>query len=159
MSHVPDFVDAIPGNRHAFDRLERVLRSGNAIAWVGAGASAGLYPVWGQLVGRLIDETGRRGLASVEDQAFWRSLSATKPQQAVQLIEAKLTDPVFRAILRELFGRKVGSDGKGFTPAHAAIVGLAVPRCRHDELRPLPARSPPGASTRHARDGIWHMER
>jgi hypothetical protein len=94
MSRVPDFVDAIPGNRRAFDRFEQLLSGGMAIAWVGAGASAGLYPLWGQLVGRLIVETSRRGLASDEDRAFWQSLSASQPQQAVRGIKKSLTDQV-----------------------------------------------------------------
>jgi hypothetical protein len=124
MPPVPDFVDSIPGNRHAFERLRQLLASGEAIAWVGAGASAGLYPLWGQLVGTLIDETARRGLASDEDRAYWRNLAGSRPQQVVRGIKDKLGDQTFRAILRDLFGRKLTADGRTFTATHAAIVRL-----------------------------------
>ncbi len=40
----------IPGNEHAFQQLTEVLASEKAIAVVGAGASAGLYPLWDPLI-------------------------------------------------------------------------------------------------------------
>ena len=40
----------IPGNEHAFERLRALLDGGRAISFVGAGASVGLYPLWGGLI-------------------------------------------------------------------------------------------------------------
>ena len=48
---------AIPGNEHAFERLRALLDGGSAIAFVGAGALTGLYPLWGGLIASLVDET------------------------------------------------------------------------------------------------------
>jgi hypothetical protein len=60
MPPVPDLIDTMPGNRHAFGHLRALLASGQAIAFVGVGASAGLDPTWQGLIGRLIEETEKR---------------------------------------------------------------------------------------------------
>jgi hypothetical protein len=60
-----------PGNDHALDRLREIVGSGQAIAFVGAGASAGLYPLWGELIRLLISEAERRGCPA-ETCAYWR---------------------------------------------------------------------------------------
>jgi hypothetical protein len=44
-----DSVLDIDGNRHVFDRLRALIESRRAISFVGAGASAGLYPLWPEL--------------------------------------------------------------------------------------------------------------
>lgn len=52
--------------------------------WSGAGASAGLYPLWNQLIQRLADEAVKRGLADDAKRAHWLK---TRPQQAVRGIK------------------------------------------------------------------------
>jgi hypothetical protein len=60
---------SIDGNRYVFQRLRPPIESRRAIAFSGAGASAGLYPLWPELVNLLIGEVVKRGLASDADQA------------------------------------------------------------------------------------------
>jgi len=45
----------IPGNPGVFEDLVELVGSEEAIAYVGAGASAPLYPLWGELIRRLAD--------------------------------------------------------------------------------------------------------
>ena len=59
-----DSVLDIDGNRHVFDRPCALIDSRRAIAFSGAGASAGLYPLWPELIRLLIGETVKRGLAN-----------------------------------------------------------------------------------------------
>ena len=80
----------IPGNEHAFERAANTgAPSGESIAFVGAGASAGLYPLWNGLLKILADEAVDRGLAATADRNLWLS-SGTKPQQAVRGIKQAL---------------------------------------------------------------------
>ncbi len=74
----------IPGNEHALERLRDGLDTKTAIAFVGAGASAGLYPLWGQLINVLIEEASRRGLADDATCQLWRGMAASRPQQAIR---------------------------------------------------------------------------
>ena len=41
-----EILDRYPGNRAIYERLKALLDDGSAIAFVGAGASYPLYPLW-----------------------------------------------------------------------------------------------------------------
>ena len=45
-----DDVLAIPGNEYVLGRLEQLVTAEQALAFVGADASAALYPLWGGLI-------------------------------------------------------------------------------------------------------------
>jgi len=61
----------LPGNEFVLRQLRDLVASGRAIAFVGAGASAGLYPLWTGLIHKLANEAVDRGLATEADRAFW----------------------------------------------------------------------------------------
>lgn len=109
----------IDGNRHVFDRLRNLIESRRAIAFSGAGASAGLYPLWPELVNLLIGEAMRRGLASDADRRTWERFATAEPQQVVRGVKEKLGRAVYGAVLRELFGYRGD-------PAHTDVQGLLV---------------------------------
>ena len=44
---------AIRGNQAVYDRLKELLKDGSAIAFLGAGTSVPLYPLWGELIAKL----------------------------------------------------------------------------------------------------------
>jgi len=115
----PDSVLGIDGNRHVFDRLRALIGSRTAISFVGAGASAGLYPLWPELVHLLIGEAVKRGLATEADRATWERLRTTQPQQVARGVRERLGRDVYSAVLRELFGLR--SD-----PAHTEVQGLLM---------------------------------
>ncbi len=109
----------LPGNEFVLKRLRDLLASGQAIAFVGAGASAGLYPLWNELIEKLAQEAIDRGLATEADRTFWRK---SKPQQAVRGIKQALGDSVYGHALRDIFRPK--PDGDRFTRVHAALARL-----------------------------------
>ncbi len=114
----------IPGNEHAFERLRALLGGGKAISFVGAGTSAGLYPLWGGLITRLVDETKARGRASDAERAAWLKQRNDYPDQVVRGIKTALGEGIYAETLRRLFGPKAGPDGNHFTPIHAALLRL-----------------------------------
>lgn len=104
----------IPGNEHAFERLRDAIACGEAIAFVGAGASAGLYPLWTGLIRRLADETVKQGMAVAADRDFWLA-PATKAQQAVRGIKRRWA----KAHMRKPCGRSSGrAPGRTATTSH-----------------------------------------
>jgi hypothetical protein len=74
----------IPGNQHAFDQLRARLTDGRAIAFVGACASAGLYPLWGGLIPNLVEETKERGRGSNDERAYWLKQRDAYPDQVAR---------------------------------------------------------------------------
>ncbi len=72
----------IPGNNEVFDELTNRIGSAKAVAFVGAGASAGLYPMWGERIRRLAERAAAQG-ADEEDLEFAIEEAASDPQQAV----------------------------------------------------------------------------
>ena len=113
-----------PGNDHALNRLRELLEASEAIAFVGAGASAGLYPMWGELIRQLADAAVSRGRAEEADREYWLRIADQRAQQAVRGIKQALGDQIYGEVLREIFRPKVGEDGSRFTPVHAALMRL-----------------------------------
>ncbi len=113
----------IPGNPHAFERLRALLDGGEAIGFVGAGASAGLYPLWQGLITQLADAAKARGADTATREA-WLRAAKDRPDQAVRGIKQALGDGPYAAALRAIFRLRAGADGNQFTPVQAALMRL-----------------------------------
>jgi len=121
MARLEDIL-AIPGNHAVYRRLETMLAGGSAIAFIGAGASFPIYPLWSQLIVQLAQEPVSRGLADAADERYWLRTAASKPLQVAAQIHAKLGDPLYYTFLYETFKDRTGPGGLFYTPAHAALV-------------------------------------
>lgn len=110
----------ITGNRGVFDQLVKMIATGEAVAFVGAGASAGLYPLWPQLIERLADVVVAAG-AEPALKSAWCRMDAL---QAALQIRKRLSEGIFAEHIREIFGPTKGADGQPFTPTHAALARL-----------------------------------
>jgi tetratricopeptide (TPR) repeat protein len=119
-----DEILSIHGNRAAYDVLVSSLSEGEAIAFVGAGASAGMYPLWNQFIESLADHAVAEGKATPRDAARWKADTNSSPQQRVNVIVRKLGEPRYRNFLKESFAPRRGSDGKPYTVTHAALLRL-----------------------------------
>jgi hypothetical protein len=111
---------AIPGNRAVYDRLRSLLAEGSATAFVGAGASYPLFPLWPQLIQKLAHEPVDRGLADAAAEQQWLVMADKKPVQAVSQIRQKLTDPFYYTFLYETFK----DQNQPYTPAHDALMRM-----------------------------------
>jgi tetratricopeptide (TPR) repeat protein len=80
--------------------LRDYLKSGEAVAFLGAGASASLYPLWAGLIGELVDAAvGRLGEA---EAATCRALAGSAPEDVVEIVRRSLGGPSYHAVLREV---------------------------------------------------------
>jgi hypothetical protein len=119
-----DEILEIPGNRPVFEALADSLRQRRSVAFVGAGASAPLYPLWGELLERLADFAVEKAKAESKDAARWKADTSSGPQQRVNVIVRKLGDNYYRDFLKATFSARLGSDGKRYTPVQAALLRL-----------------------------------
>jgi tetratricopeptide (TPR) repeat protein len=113
---------AIPGNEAVYRRLETMLAGGSAIAFIGAGASFPIYPLWSQLIAQLAHEPVARGLADAAEEQYWLRTAATKPLQVASQIHSKLGDSLYYTFLYETFKDRTGPGGLPYTAAQAALV-------------------------------------
>jgi hypothetical protein len=112
----------IPGNERAFRRLRELVQQGEAVAFIGAGASAGLYPLWGGLIQRLAEEAESRSGATPTERDAWLVRVREYPDQVVRSIKAKLGEGTYAELLREIFRPKAGQDSNRFTPIHGLLL-------------------------------------
>ncbi len=133
---------SIPGNEYAFGRVRELVKSGEAIAFVGAGASAGLYPLWGELIRELATQAALRGASDV-DRDYWIGQSGTAPEVVADGIKRRFDAGTFAEVLREIFKPKSGPDGNYFTPLHGTLIRAALQGLHHDQFRLRFARSTP----------------
>ena len=152
----------IPGNPQAFDELAKLVKSGKGIGFVGAGASAGLYPLWSELIEQLADAAVAAGKA---EESFKRTWCTTEDAlQAARQIRKRLEPGPFNEQIRRIFGPKKGTDGKRFTKTHAALVRLTLhafvttnydPALTYACLEHRPGRRVLDFDGRHDRVGLW----
>jgi hypothetical protein len=112
------------GNDRALDNLHAILKSGEGIAFVGSGASAGLYPLWYELIDRLAMESVARRRATNEQRNEWSGFASKKPQIVAEIIRETLGDDQYADTLRRIFRPKMGPDGKKYTPIHDALLRM-----------------------------------
>lgn len=112
----------IPGNSPVRARLHQLVQGGRAVAFVGAGASAPLYPLWGELLDQLIQTSVAKGLATADDARVWRSHADKRPQQVVRGLRDKLGDGRLGNLLADLFRTRRGPDDRTFTPVQGALL-------------------------------------
>jgi len=89
-------------NEAGLASLRGYLAAGAAVAFLGAGASAPLYPLWGELIGELVDAAGDRLTGS--QRAACRALAGRGQEEVVEIVRRALGAAVYREVLRT--GRK-----------------------------------------------------
>jgi tetratricopeptide (TPR) repeat protein len=112
---------AIPGNSAVYQRFQRMLKNGEATAFVGAGASAPIYPLWGELIGAMVQLAAGQGAAAA-DQAQWLKDKDSKPLLVAEQIRRFVNDPRYHEFLFETFKDRTGNDGKPYSPIQGALM-------------------------------------
>ncbi|MGH3827877.1 MAG: SIR2 family NAD-dependent protein deacylase [Pseudonocardiaceae bacterium] len=87
-------------NAAGFTALHGYLQSGEVVAFLGAGASAPLYPLWAGLIGELVDAAA--GQLSQAEAETCRSLAGSAPEEVVEIVRRSLGSPSYHAVLREV---------------------------------------------------------
>ena len=83
MSALVQDILSIAGNAAVFRDLQKDLGSGNTVAFVGAGASAELYPLWNRLIQMRADHAVEVGRAQPAEARRWTTATGMTPQQVV----------------------------------------------------------------------------
>jgi hypothetical protein len=107
----------IDGNRRIFEDLVALLKKGKAIGFVGAGASAPLYPLWTDLIARL----ATRAPVDERKRAFWREQAGAQPAAIAKQIRRAFDRGTFNQAILEIFGPQAG---QADTSTHRALVSL-----------------------------------
>jgi tetratricopeptide (TPR) repeat protein len=111
-------------NAAGLDDLRTYLASGEAVAFVGAGASAPLYPMWSELIVELVDAAAHR--LNPEQARTCQALAGQSPDEIVEIVRRQLGTAEFREVLRETF--RVRTDpisGRTWTPLHELVCRCA----------------------------------
>ena len=86
-----------PGNTETFSRLKAVLGEEKMLAFVGAGASAPLFPTWSGLLNELIEQARARSLIhSDAETAELKGEISKDPLELARSLEDIYTKPIFR---------------------------------------------------------------
>ncbi len=104
--------------------LREYLAAGTAVAFLGAGVSAPLYPLWNGLIGQLVDAAA--GRLDGTEAATCRAMAAESPEEVVEIVRQQLGVTGYREVLREVL--KVRTDpetGRSWTPVQELICRCA----------------------------------
>jgi len=114
----------IPGNSGVFAALTKLVGSAEAIAYVGAGASAPLYPLWGELIRLLADAAVTAAKATERERELWCRRASSDPLATAHRIRSRLGPGRYAELIHETFKPRPGADGKPYTAVHAALLRL-----------------------------------
>jgi tetratricopeptide (TPR) repeat protein len=112
-------------NEPGLATLREYLGSGQAVAFLGAGVSAPLYPLWNTLIGELVDAAA--GRLTEKEAATCRVIAASSPESVVEIVRRGLGSPVYRDVLRQVLrARTDPASGRSWTPAQELVCRCPV---------------------------------
>jgi tetratricopeptide (TPR) repeat protein len=104
--------------------LERYLASGQAVAFLGAGVSAPLYPLWDGLIGLLVEAASAR--LDEQEAVTLRVLAKQRPEAAVEIVRQQLGDARYLEVLREVLRMRTDPEtGESWTGVQELVCRCA----------------------------------
>jgi hypothetical protein len=104
--------------------LRGYLSWGEAVAFLGAGTSAPLYPLWDGLIGELVDAAAPR--LREREAATCRALARESPESVVEIVRRGLGPGVFREVLRQVLRARVDPEsGQSWTAVQELVCRCA----------------------------------
>jgi hypothetical protein len=108
-------------NTVGLHKLRSYLGSGQAVAFLGAGSSAPLYPLWAGVIAELINAADELGLEA-EKATTCRAMAGDRPDAVVELLRRYLGVPRYQAALRTVFHvRRDPVTGRTWTPTQELV--------------------------------------
>src|SRR5690348_3358856 len=120
------------GQRAALERvnapglaaLREYLESGQAVAFLGAGVSAPLYPLWDGLIGQLVEAASAR--LDEQESATLRVLARQRPEAVVEIVRQQLGDARYQDVLREVLRMRTDPEtGRSWTGTQELVCRCA----------------------------------
>jgi len=131
--HGDDYLSRLPPERAAelarvngpgLAALRRYLDSGEAIAFLGAGVSAPLYPLWNGLIADMVDAAA--GRLDEREAETCRALARDSPEEAVEIVRERLGAGSYREVLRDVLRARVDPEsGRSWTPVQELVCRCA----------------------------------
>lgn len=120
-------IKEIPGNDAVLEELYKLLGSGEAIALVGAGASADLWPLWNKFLEDFVNYSLKCGKINQAEADFFLQDAPQSPLETAQQLRNKIGDPLYFEYIQETFKDKISPlTGCAFTRTHQALMQLPI---------------------------------
>src|SRR6185437_264742 len=111
-------------NEPGLTALRGYLASGRAVAFLGAGVSSPLYPLWTRLIGDLINAAASR-LDDGQTETL-RALATQSPEEVVEIVRTALGTGPYREVLRQVFRVRTDEEtGRSWTPIQELVCRCA----------------------------------
>jgi len=135
--------------------LRGYVDSGQAVAFLGAGVSAPLYPLWDGLIGELVEAAVPR--LTDKEAVTCRALARESPESVVEIVRRGLGPGVYREVLRQVLRARTDPDtGRSWTVVQELVCRCAFkavvttnydPGIVNARMRVRPAASATGFTT------------
>jgi tetratricopeptide (TPR) repeat protein len=111
-------------NAPGLTALRSYLKSGQAVAFLGAGVSAPLYPLWEGLIGELVQAASAR--LDEQESVTLRLLAKQRPEAVVEIVRQQLGDTRYPDVLREVLRRRTDPEsGRSWTGVQELVCRCA----------------------------------
>ena len=111
-------------NEPGLRALRDYLATGQAVAFLGAGVSAPLYPLWTGLIGELVDAAAGR-LDDRQAESL-RALASQSPEEVVEIVRTALGTGAYRDVLRRVLRVRTDPEtGRSWTPVQELVCRCA----------------------------------
>jgi hypothetical protein len=105
--------------------LREYLASGEAVAFLGAGASAPLYPLWSELIGELVRSAADR--LTDHEATTCRRLARESPEEVVEIVRQLLGPAGYWEVLRKILQVRIDPEsGRSWTPVQELVCRCPV---------------------------------
>jgi hypothetical protein len=127
IQEIENKIKSIPGNEAALGKLYEVLDSGDAIAFVGAGASAGLWPLWDEFLKDFVDYGFKLGKITKPEADFFKKDISQNALETAQQLKKKIDDRDYFEYLQNTFKDKISPiTGEAYTLTHKSLLQLPI---------------------------------
>jgi hypothetical protein len=127
LQEIENQIKSISGNEAVLEELYKLLDAEEAIGFVGAGASAGLWPLWDEFLKGFVDYSQKLGKITEGEAAYFKSDASLNPLETAQQLRNKIGDHYYFEYLQETFKDKPSPQtGGAFTLTHKALLQLPI---------------------------------
>ncbi len=120
-------IEGIHGNGPVLEKLCKLLDKGEAIAFVGAGASANPWPLWDNFLEGMVKYALDHGKINHDEADFFIKEAPSTQLETAQNLRNRLEDKLYFRYLTDTFKDKTSSKtGGAYTPVHKALLQLPI---------------------------------
>jgi hypothetical protein len=120
-------IKAISGNAYVLEELYKLLESKEASGFVGAGVSAGLWPLWDEFLKMFVEYAFSLGKINQDEVEYLLKGSYSSPLETAQLLKNKIGDRDYYSFFQETLKDKTSPvTNKAYTLTHKSLLQLPI---------------------------------